>query len=137
MHVRNIRDRKRVALGLADIEDVDDAEARHELVAVRLDTRRSVFGLALRPRRDDRDATFATADLSVELPPGAVASDVGRVGTLRCDEQLVAQAVAAELGRTLKSALPTLAATQSFGLTGQSVEQMRSIGGRHRAPPRR
>lgn len=80
---------ERVAVGLGDVEDVDDLEAAQDaggLVGLLV-----VVAAAVGAGGEDGDALFAAADLPAERLPGAVAGDLGGVGSLGVDEEEVVE----------------------------------------------
>jgi hypothetical protein len=89
--------RKRLALRLAHIENVNDAEAKDLL---RFVLRGAVRNLPLlqEHRSEDRNALLALLHGAAQLLPGVEAGHAGGVGLLARDEKDISEAVAVELG---------------------------------------
>ncbi len=86
--------RQRLAVGLADIEDVGGFEADDRLLFVGLRSFR--LGVLEDHRRENEDALLAFADEPAQLAPGVEPGDVRGVFTLRVDQHDVVEAVAVE-----------------------------------------
>ena len=121
-HCRHCEVGKFFAVGLCNVENRNDLEAGDHRALFGV-VNSVVVGDSTDERGDDADAAFAFADVSAELLPGAKPGDSGCVGTLRGDEELVVEAVGAELGGHVEPVLPAVAGAQCLDLFGECAEQ--------------
>ena len=119
--------RERGAVGLADVEDVDDAEPAQHLRGVTTGIGRRLDGCgrvgAVEAGSEDRDALLAVAHVAAELVPGAVSGDAGGLGELDADEDDVGRAVVGHPGSDGEHPLPGVAVGEVVDCGGELLVQ--------------
>ena len=115
---------ERVAVGLGDVEDVDDLEAAEDAGGFVACVVGVAVCSAVGAGGEDGDALLAASDLSAEGLPGPVSGDVGGVGLLQEDQQQVVERVRAEPAGGVEESLPVLAGGEVLDGGDESVVRL-------------